>query len=204
MQQRDANGALTSCVREKCHEVIVLAPPCTLVVDFTATAVITPANSVNFLNTTTPANATDSVHWNFGDGTSSTDINPATHTYTQPGNYWVCLRVQQRDANGNLTSCVREKCQRIAAGTTNPGICTLQPFPNPVSTSVSVNVSLSAPQMIDIYIYNVRNTLVKEKHQAGVTGNNAVNVTTADLPFGIYFMKVVHGTETCYATFLKI
>ncbi len=46
--------------------------------------------TVVFTNTSTP-NTTD-WEWDFGDGTISTERDPGTHTYTQPGVYTVTLR----------------------------------------------------------------------------------------------------------------
>ena len=67
-----------------------------------------------------------------------------------------------------------------------------------------MNVILGLPQMIDVYVYNFSNIQVKEKHQPGVTGNNIVTIATGDLVPGIYFMKVIHGNDICYATFVKL
>jgi hypothetical protein len=80
----------------------------------------------------------------------------------------------------------------------------LQAYPNPATTQVSVNVTLGGPQMIDVYIYNSLNILVKEKHQQGVTGNNVVTVPIADLSSGQYNMKVIHGNDICYSHFQKL
>lgn len=46
--------------------------------------------TINFINTSWPPDALS--EWNFGDGNSFTGSNP-THTYTQPGNYTVTLKV---------------------------------------------------------------------------------------------------------------
>ncbi len=47
-----------------------------------------------------------SYHWDFGDGNSSTDINP-THVYTNNGEYTVCL--DANDSCGSKTYCVTIK-----------------------------------------------------------------------------------------------
>ncbi len=41
-------------------------------------------------------------NWNFGDGTTSTDQNPV-HTYTEPGQYFVTLRVSNHFGSDGLT-----------------------------------------------------------------------------------------------------
>ncbi|MCK9580791.1 MAG: PKD domain-containing protein [Methanoregula sp.] len=48
------------------------------------------------------ANRPMSWNWNFGDGTSSTDQNPV-HIYTEPGRYFVTLRVNNHFGSDGLT-----------------------------------------------------------------------------------------------------
>ena len=101
------------CVRTFCKTVTIVSP-CTLVANFTwyhdSTGI--SLNAYHFTNTSTPFNANDSIRWTFGDGTSSNQINP-THTYAQPGNYVVCLRIIKRTASGTLSNCVAEKCNTV-------------------------------------------------------------------------------------------
>lgn len=158
----------------------------------------------HFVNTSTPLNNTDSIRWTFGDGTSSNQVNP-THVYTNPGTYYVCLRIQKRNSNGTLTNCVRQICRFIYVGQViSPNPCFIQTFPNPATTEVHMNVYLPVPQMIDVYIYNLSNVLVREKHQQGVVGNNTVSVSVATLPIGIYRIRVVRGNNVCYSRFVKL
>lgn len=469
VQKREPNGTLTNCIREYCHTIIVPVPStCNLVANFTATQLAGTINTWHFENTSVPLNNTDSIRWTFGDGSSSNAVSP-NHTYTAPGTYNVCLRIQKRDPNGGLTNCIREICHTIVvqvtttcntpvhftwtaspqnprnitftnqtvsptasatatwsfgdgttantwnavheyanAGTyyvclrvefspncikyfcdsvrilppvvsctaqsnftfvhgaanaqliyftpntinttwqytwtfgdgtgshdpvtthtyTQPGVytacltvyrnagcasttchtitigypvncdsvhvnytyqadpsfpnklffhavsnfpindqtwtitklpatttvppvtihqnnpyyifadtglyrvclravtlngcireycqvihitqvattnvCNLQPYPNPGTSSVSVNVYLGLPQMIDVYVFNSMNVLVREKHQQGTTGNNVVTIATGDFVPGIYTMKVIHGNDICYAQFVKL
>jgi hypothetical protein len=80
----------------------------------------------------------------------------------------------------------------------------LQAYPNPATNVVNVNVTLTQPGMIDAYVYNSLNVLVREKHQQGVTGNNVVTITINDLPAGLYRIKLVYGNHICYALFQKL
>jgi PKD repeat protein len=158
-------------------------------------------NTYHFENTSTPLSITDSIRWTFGDGTSSNQVSP-NHTYTQFGTYNVCLRVQKRNINGTLSNCIREICHTVVVG--NPNTCNLQPYPNPATNSISVNVFLSQSQMIDVYIYNLNLLLVKEQHQQGIPGNNVVTLAIGDLVPGYYTMRVIRGNDICYAHFLKL
>ncbi len=120
VQKRDSIGGLTNCVREICNTIIIQSPPaCNLVVNFNVfrDSLSTIPNTYHFQNLSSPVTNTDSIRWNFGDGTTSNQLNP-THTYAQPGTYTVCLRVQKRDSIGGLTNCVRETCNTIVIQST--------------------------------------------------------------------------------------
>ena len=123
--KRNTLSGTAPCIRDTCINIIVtLPPPCNLIAGFTwyrDTTVSTP-NTYHFTNTSTPLNSTDSIRWTFGDGTSSNQANP-NHVYAQPGTYNVCLRVQQRNNAGVLTSCVKEICHTVVV----PQVCNLTP-----------------------------------------------------------------------------
>lgn len=124
IQKRNSNGILTTCVREVCHTIIVLGPACNLVASFYSfrdTTVSSSLYTYHFINTSVPLSNTDSIRWTFGDGTSSNQVNPI-HSYSQPGTYNICLRIQKRNTNGTLVNCIREICHTVAI----TGDCNLQ------------------------------------------------------------------------------
>jgi PKD repeat protein len=137
-------------------------------------------------------------------------LNPATtppvilhqnnpiYVFNDTGYYRVCLRAI------TLGGCVKEFCSVIHIEHVATNLCELQAFPNPTTNQVNVNVTLTAPGMIDGYIYNTMNTLVKEKHQQGIIGNNVVTFNINDLIPGLYTIKMVYGGKTCYARFTKL
>ena len=106
------------CIRIIC-KTIVITEPCTLVANFTSQPDPLIPLRIKFTNTSTPLNASDSVRWTFGDGTSISGLqsNPnianPTHNYTSPGNYTVCIRVKKNNNSSPAGSCVREKCNTI-------------------------------------------------------------------------------------------
>ncbi len=121
--KRNTPAGTVPCIREYC-KVVSITIPCNLVTNFTWYRDSLPTaapNTYHFVNTSAPISSTDSIRWTFGDGTSSNQVNP-THVYAQAGTYTVCLRVQKRNANGNLTTCIKEKCYTIVV----PQTCTLQ------------------------------------------------------------------------------
>ena len=94
------------CMKEICKEVVVRF--CDQQTDFSWSFDTVDAKQVvKFKNTTAPALSNPvRISWNFGDGTSSTELNPV-HQYSKPGSYNVCLRIEF------FAGCVREKCKTI-------------------------------------------------------------------------------------------
>jgi PKD repeat protein len=130
--------------------------------------------------------------------TSSVVLNQNNPTYLFPdtGTYRVCLKASFA---GN---CVKEYCSTIHIKEVY-NACVLQAYPNPVSSVVNVVVNLTEPETIHAYVYNMMNIQVKEKHQAGFTGNNIVSIDVNSLPAGIYTIKFVYGNKTCTTKFQK-
>jgi PKD repeat protein len=118
--KKNNNNTTTPCVRYICKTVVIQVP-CTLVADFNWTVTQTNPLRIEFHNLSTPLSNTDSIRWTFGDGSTSTDVNPV-HTYNVPGTYTVCLRVKKLTPPG-AAPCVREICKTIVV--TPP--CTIVP-----------------------------------------------------------------------------
>jgi len=123
--------------------------------------------------------------------------NNPSYVFPSVGTYRICLRAV------TLGGCIKEVCHEIAI-TAIPVACTIAAYPNPVTSIVNFNVPLGAPQMINVYVYNNLNVLVKEKHQAGVTGNNVVSLVVGDLVAGFYTVKIIHGNDICNSAFQKL
>lgn len=69
-------------------------------------------NPMSFNNTSTGSLTHIATLWNFGDGTTSDVISP-THGFntSKDSNYWVCLTMMYKDAQGE--SCCERKCSLI-------------------------------------------------------------------------------------------
>lgn len=124
-------------------------------------------------------------------------LNPV-YTFHDTGYYRVCLRA----TFGN--GCIKKYCETIHIShvIVRPG-CNLQLYPNPATTQINAMIHLAAPQVLNAYVYNVLNILVKEKHQPGNAGNNFVEISIGNLPAGIYRYVLVHGNDTCTGLFQK-
>ncbi len=117
------NSTALLCSDTVYHTVYVACPvTCNIQANFTWHPDSLQSNKIWFTNTTLNLAATDSVRWNFGDGSVSYDMNP-NHIYTQPGTYNVCLRIQ-RIIPGSTAPCVSEICKLVTV--TVP--CNLQAY----------------------------------------------------------------------------
>ncbi len=116
-----------TCSAYLCQTVTVTLPtnnPCNIVAGFNFQNNPTGAssNTVYFNNQSTPLAATDSITWNFGDGTVSHDINPI-HTYANAGTYNVCLVVRKNPTPTGAAPCVSYICHVVTITGSQP--CTL-------------------------------------------------------------------------------
>jgi hypothetical protein len=112
-----------TCVAYTCHTITVNVPvtsPCNLVAGFNFQNNPTGSNPNTFYfnNTTQSISLTDSITWNFGDGTVSHDINPV-HTYATSGTYNVCLVIVRPTPAGS-PRCVSYVCHTVTISGVQP------------------------------------------------------------------------------------
>jgi PKD repeat protein len=94
-------------------------------------------NSVYFINQSTASSSSFFNYWSFGDGNTSTSINPL-HTYANPGTYTVCLYMQDSSSAG---ICYDSTCQTIVvAGSTSSCNATMT-YTSSACLGVFVNTS---------------------------------------------------------------
>jgi PKD repeat protein len=185
-----------ACMEDTCI-VLDLSDPClSFVADY---SYVVDGNdySVQFVDLTT-GNANQWL-WGFGDGTTSNLQNPA-HTYAAPGNYNVCLLVQDTDLG-----CNESLCEVVQVGTSgllappNPNL-SLQLFPNPVEggdiTWVVTGIqAMDFGQQLPMTIYDTRGRTIIQQNVAGA---QTMTVSVRDLTVsGVYFIEI-QGEEYVY------
>jgi PKD repeat protein len=92
---------------------------CTIRPEFSWRRDSTNCRKVWFINQSVPISPNVHFIWKFGDGTSSTDINPS-HVYQQDGVYTVCLVME----SGN--NCRKEFCKQIEVRCSQPPACNFE------------------------------------------------------------------------------
>ncbi len=196
---RNNNCATTTC------KTIYIAPNCsniTLSISDVRDSLV--PNRVTF--TALSNTATTNQQWTITKipttatiGTVTINSNNPTYVFLDSGYYNVCVKATY--ANG----CVKTICKTIHITQNMPGtnVCTLQAYPNPASSIVNAIVTLVQPQIINATIYNTQNAVVSQAQQQGVVGLNTISMNIANLQAGVYMIRVIYGTQVCYAPFVK-
>jgi hypothetical protein len=138
--------------------------------------------------------------WDFGDGSISLDQNP-TYLYADNGAYAVTLEV--RDGGGETYTYERNVVVNNCGTGVEP-ISALQSFsvfPNPASSIINLDLTLSNPLEMDMAIFNSTGELVQNHLiQAGVQFTNSYDVS--NLPAGFYTIKLQNGNQVATKGFM--
>lgn len=105
-----------NCTATKCYTITIVQPmpACTQLANYTVTSTTTP-NGQLFSFTPSYIGNDVTYTWTFGDGTGATTTT-ATHSYTTPGNYTVCLTAYRNN------SCAATKCSNVYSAPNCNGI----------------------------------------------------------------------------------
>jgi PKD repeat protein len=107
-------ATIPPCVSELCRLDTVAPPTCNLQAYFTHSADSIPAPAtIQFTNQSIGFNNTDSITWNFGDGTPHSYAMNPFHIYATPGIYTVCIRVKRNSTQASTPACIKEYCKQI-------------------------------------------------------------------------------------------
>ncbi len=132
---RTVPAGATPCVSEYCKLVVIDSiPPCNIQANFSFIKDSINKKLVYFTNQTLNFLATDSIRWNFGDGTPVGYITNPNHTYTAAGTYNVCIRVVRYTTASNIP-CVSEICKLLVIDSLAP--CNLQAYFSFVKDSIN-------------------------------------------------------------------
>ncbi|MBK7937219.1 MAG: PKD domain-containing protein [Lewinellaceae bacterium] len=124
------------------------------------------------------------ILWDFGDGTSSSETNPA-HTYTQAGEYVASLTV----ANFCGAAVMQQTIKTVSTGTTSPAPGSndrVYIYPNPADHELWIDVV----QVHDVLLYiQVLNTKGQWLTTIPAGPGTLHKISVADFPAGILFVR---------------
>jgi len=120
--------------------------------------------------------------WDFGDGNTSVQQNP-THTYTQPGNYTVCLSTF--GPCGLDSICIPYVVTSLHPGSEKPAL-TL--FPNPNRGKMTMQITGEGFEADYLKVVDLRGKLLYQKGLG--SGVLEVDLNLETLSAGLYFLTV--------------
>ena len=149
------------------------------------------------------SNSSGAVSWNwdFGDGTTSTQEDPA-HAYTNEGVYTVTLTIT--DANG----CTYSTSQNIVILVEGIGEAAnnveVSLYPNPFSSEAYIEYTLPLPGSVSIELWNElgqkMTTIVANETQVAGKHNYPVKVAEA----GVYMIRFSVGDNVLWKKLVKV
>ncbi len=164
--------------------------------------------SVSFTNKT--IGEFETVSWNFGDGATSTTLNP-THQYPTKGIYEFSLTVFTKEGcESSFTGKVYvfNTTKKVKTGPKKPIVKTnstpapvasktvknLGNYPNPFSTSTNIDFELTTASDVQVNVYSMSGKLVRNLANDSYTaGKHQLNFDRGDLPTGIYTVQITTG-----------
>ncbi|MGB1205517.1 MAG: PKD domain-containing protein [Chitinophagales bacterium] len=145
--------------------------------------------------------------WSYGDGTTgSSNI----HTYLEAGTYQVCL-TYNAETNGHRLSCSEIACNSIQIGagknaiSTIPANTSITNYPNPCTTSTTIEYQLKAEESVSLMVYDKSGRLVEAlvQNERQTKGIHKQNFDTKHLPTGIYFYQLLTNTQHLSSGIIK-
>ncbi len=146
-------------------------------------------STVNFSNLSQYGNT---YLWDFGDGNTSTQQNPA-NTYAANGTYTVTLIVYNSCGSDTATQTV----DVTSVGVLTNNVNNITIYPNPAKTNITIQTNGLKVNTYDIY--DVYGQIVMQNN----VNTNVVNIDVKNLKKGIYFIKLNTDNESVINKFVK-
>jgi len=153
------------------------------VVDFTETTSFVTA----FFTNNTVSEGPTTYDWDFGDGASSTQIDP-THVYTAAGTYLVTLTVTNDCGTATFSDSVTLTTvglEEIGDGNS------LSIYPNPNNGSFTLDISLLDNADVKVRVTNELGQAIYTNALGEVTGNSTEMIDLGTVQSGLYFITVI-------------
>jgi len=150
--------------------------------------------AVNFTNKSSVKAVT--YNWNFGDGSTSTQKNPA-HTYATKAEYIVTLTTC--DANG-CSKTTSKKVNLLAAGIHDAKNVSFTINPNPAGNYITISSARQGSQ----YQMRISNAMGQTVYQAIADGKGTSKIDISTFSNGVYYITLFDSKDVLYKDkFLK-
>ncbi|MFN8359637.1 MAG: PKD domain-containing protein [Candidatus Kapaibacterium sp.] len=164
------------------------------------------SDTVEFANTTLPANNSFDYAWNFGDGTTSTERAPQ-HRYLKPGKFTVSLTAY---SNGNVVDSLT-KTQYITvtgpadADESQAGLSStaLSISPNPSYAETQIHITLAQASNYNVRIMDNLGREIARWDDHSSTGEHVI-LWNENVPSGVYYCMLSVGGEVRMVPFVVV
>lgn len=161
----------------------VVGQPAPVLAGFTSSV---SGTTVTFTNTS----STGTYNWDFGDGNSSTMMNP-THSFADYGDYVVCLTVTNSCGNDNTCNTVTIV---DASNVSENSEMYLNIYPNPAVEQIFVTEIPS--EVHEITMVDISGKLIENF----IITSNQLNIQLNDLGQGVYLLLIKDASGLVIAT----
>ena len=159
------------------------------VADFTE---MVDAYVVSFTNT---SNDFDEIFWDFGDGATSTEINPV-HTYPESGDYKVSLTIIKCEKNDVKAKIISIE-NTVNAGLLNLNVVSI--YPNPATDEVNIKLDRNYKEVC-ITIADVSGKAILKKT---ILNADLLQMDVSNLSCGMYFLSILADEKSYSASISK-
>lgn len=154
-------------------------------------------NGLDFDFTDASTGQTLTWAWDFGDGNSSTAVNPS-HTYAADGNYTVCLTIS--DSCGvNDTLCQSLTVTNLAPGI---GVKQLKVYPNPATENVNIHGELANSDYLEFTVSDLSGRVLKQTGSQE-QGSFQKEINLEGLASGLYLLEIKNSQGRLVQRLLK-
>ncbi len=183
------------CIAQSCREVVIRAA--SNVCGGYMTDSLTGPRTFKFkgFSIHNPNDEVLSYRWSFGDGTSALG-REVTHTYSQGGDYRVCLTIKTR------LGCETNICKTVRVPGNNQPALVLTP--NPVVNELHAQFFSTHAEQVNIRIMNGFGVQVRAYTRNATVGANTWGFDLSTLMPGIYTFIVQSPNQLASALFIKL
>jgi PKD repeat protein len=183
-------GTYTLNITDACgsgNQSIVITENTVPVASFTtSTSFVT-----GIFNNTSTGGGNQTYLWNFGDNTTSTQMNP-THIYNAVGTFTVTLTVTNECGTNTTTSTITVSNLGIEEV---EGVGSIAVYPNPSNGIFQLDFNTNNEMIITVQVTNVLGETVFVKNVGSVNGihKDAIDISKASP--GVYYVNILSNNE---------
>ena len=144
----------------------------------------TGSHTIGFTYTGTTS-CTDSIRWNFGDGSTSTLTDPV-HTYSTAGTYSVCATVYTYCGSNSACSTVSVVTEASPPSTSLRAGLEPMVYPNPAGDVLHIDNAVGS----EVRVFDIMGIEVKRLNSQ--KGKEVIDISY--LPEGVYIVQIVSGS----------